>query len=198
MVSELSENNRQGFLDLGKVATVFIIFGFISLLTSWIYSIETKKVVNKIFKPYENQVSAEIGPINVKRYNEVYNISIGANITSQSWSHIEGQVLNRNKQYLFSFGKEISYYSVHNSDKISTELENDYSINVTFPQPGAYYLIFSTEGNNIPSDVSIKVSKMLGSSLPHLWFGILTLIIGIILNEVRNRTVMNVLDKLEP
>ena len=191
-------NNDPNRLDLGKVATVFIIFGLLSLLTSWIYSMETEQIANTSFRPYGNSASAELGPLNIRKINEVYRISIHANLASQSWSNIDGQVLNSNKQYLFSFGKELSSYSGRDADGTWTELENDYSMNVTFPKPGTYYLTFSTESDRQPSSVKIKVSKKRGSSLPHLWFGILTLIIGIVLNEVRNRTIRNVLDKFEP
>jgi hypothetical protein len=192
-----AENNDPNRVDLGKVATVFIIFGLLSLLTSWIYSMETEKVANTSFQPYGNGASAELGPINVRKHNETYSISIKANLASQSWSHIEGQVLNSNKQYLFAFGKELSYYSGRDSDGAWTELDNDYSMNVTFPKPGTYYLKFNTESDRTPSNIVVKVSKKRGSSLPHLWFGILTLIIGIVMNEIRNRTIRNVLNKFE-
>lgn len=184
-----AENNDPDRVDLGKVATVFIIFSLLSLLTAWIYSMETEKVASTSFQPYGNGTAAELGPINVRKHNETYSITIKANLASQSWSHIEGQVLNSDKQYLFAFGKELSYYSGRDSDGSWTELENDYSMNVTFPKPGTYYLKFSTESDKAPKKVKVSVSKKRGSSLPHLWFGILTLIIGIVLNEVKNRTI---------
>jgi hypothetical protein len=190
-------NNDPNRVNLGKVVTAFIIFGLLSLLTAWIYSMETETVVNTSFQPYESGFATEVGPIQVSKYNAVYVIRIKVNLASQSWSYIEGQVLNSNKQYLFSFGKELSHYSGYDSNGAWEEMENDYSMHVTFPDPGTYYLKFATEGDRAPDSVVVKVSKRLGSSLPHLWFGIITIIIGIVLNEIKNRTLSKVLDKFE-
>jgi hypothetical protein len=193
-----ANNNDPDSVDFGKVATVFIVFGLLSLLTAWVYSMETEQVVNTSFRPSgTSDVSAEIGPINVRKYNESYIISIKASLSSQSWASIDGQVLNSNKQYLFSFGKELSYYAGRDSEGGWTELDNDYSMNVTFPNPGTYYLQFNTESDRSPSNVEVKVIKKRGSTIPHMWFGIIILIIGIVLNETKKRTIRNVLNKFE-
>ena len=191
-------DNNPDRVDLGKIATVFIVFGLISLLTAWIYSMETEKIIDTAFRPAESSSqSAEIGPINVRKNNESYAISIQANLSSQSWANIEGQVLDSNKQYLFSFGKELSRYSGRDSEGSWSEVENAYSMNVTFPKYGVYYLQFNTESDRIPNVVKVVVSKKRGSSLPHLWFGIIALLIGIVINEIKNRTITNVFDKFE-
>ncbi len=191
-------NNDSNHVDLGKVATVFIVFGLLGLLTAWVYSMQTQRIANVAFHPTGIAGnSAEIGPINARKHNESYTISIKALLSSQSWSHIEGQVLNSNKQYLFAFGKELSHYSGRDSEGAWTELDNGYSIDVTLPKPGAYYLKVSTQGDRTPSNVQVKVSKRRGSSIPHMWFGIIAILIGIILNEVQNRTIRNVLNKFE-
>jgi hypothetical protein len=169
-------------IDWGKIAAVFILFGLLGLLTAWIYSMETEKVVNASFYPAEsNGGSAEIGPINVRKHNETYTIGIGAALQSQSWASIEGEVLNAQKQYLFSFGKELSYYSGRDFEGSWSERVDSYEMNVTFPQPGTYYLKFSTESDRVPPEVKVRVSKKAGSSLPHLWFGGIALVIGIVM-----------------
>jgi hypothetical protein len=191
-----THDSHPDHVDLGKLATVFIIFGLLSLLTAWIYSMETEKIANASFRPSKiSGISAEVGPINVRKHNESYSINIKASLYSQSWSSIQGQVLDSNKQYLFSFGKELSYYTGRDSEGSWSELDNDYSMNVTFPKPGAYYLQFDTESNVIPKNVKVKVTKKRGSSIPHMWFGIIVLIIGIVMNEIKNRSLIRVIEK---
>ncbi len=193
-----ADNNDSGNVDFGKLATVFIIFGLLSLFTAWMYSMETEKMANISFRPAGiSSSSAEIGPLTVKKHNETYSISVSANLSSQSWASIEGQVLNSNKEYLFSFGKELSYYSGRDYEGGWTEVDNNYSINVTFPKAGIYYLKFNTQSDRPPNAVGVKISKKRGSSIPHMWFGILALIIGIVLNEMKNRTFRNAMDRFE-
>ena len=191
-----AKNNDSNNVDLGKVGTVFIIFALLGLLTAWVYSFEAKNISDILFYP-DDVGTTEIGPINVKKYNEVYNVAIKAEIRAQTWSFIEGQVLNSDREYLFAFGKELWHEQGRDSDGTWREAENDYSINVTLPQPGAYYLRFNIESNRPPNRVAVTVIKKRGSSLPHLWFGIVALIIGLVLNERRNRTIGNILGKVE-
>lgn len=175
-------------LDLGKIATVFIVFGLIGLLTSGFYSMETGTIAEKTFQPTSTNIAEEVGPIQVKKYSEAYNIKIDTNMQLQTWSFIEGQVLDSQKRYLFSFGKELWHEQGHDSDGYWREMEGSYNIHVTFPQPGVYYLKFVSQGNKAPQRLSVKVAKKRGSSLPHLWFGIICLLVGLVLNEMRNRT----------
>ncbi len=189
-----ASNNDPDTVDLGKVATVFIVFGLLSLLTAFIYSIETQGVANTSFRPTNAADNLPvIGPINIRKDNETYVINVKAALSSQSWSYIGGDVLDANKEYLFSFGKELSYYS----GRDWTELDNEYSMNVTFPKSGTYYLKFNTDNSRNPKKIVVKVGKKLGSSIPHMWFGIILLIIGIVMNEIKNRTIKNVIDKIE-
>ena len=191
-------------VHLGKIATVFIVFSLLSFLTAWIYSSETENVAKVNFKSNNSankvkSIKGEVGPINVVKYRETYNIAVKANLVEQSWSNVEGQVLDSNKKYLFSFGKELSLYSGYDSEGSWTERNDNYDINVTFPKPGTYYLQFLTESDRYktPYQLQVKVSKKRGSSIPHMWFGIITLIIGIILNEIRNRTISRIFENFD-
>lgn len=185
-------------VDLGKIATVFIVFGLLSLLTSWIYSAKTEEVVNTSFRPNNHDKAAKIGPINVSKYDKIYNINIKIDyISVNSWSFVEGQVLNSDKQYLFSFGKELWHEKGRDADGAWRDIEDKYSINITFPKRGTYYLQFNTESNRGPTSITVTVSTKRGSSLPHLWFGIVILIIGIALDEIKNRTIRSILDRFE-
>ncbi|MEM7617531.1 MAG: hypothetical protein AAF195_04035 [Pseudomonadota bacterium] len=192
-----NQDNTPDQIDLGKIATVFIVFGLLSLITSWVYSFETEKVASSSFKPNKTGVSAEVGPINSRKNNETYKITVRADLASQSWSHIEGQVLDSKKKFLFSFGKELSYYSGRSSDGNWVEKEDNYSINITFPQVGTYYLKFNSESDRSPRNIEVKINKKRGSILPHLWFGIILIIIGLIVNELKNRTLRKIWNKLD-
>ncbi|MEZ8382470.1 hypothetical protein [Vibrio splendidus] len=187
--SLLKNNDR---VDLGALATVFILFGLLSLATSWFYSAETVKIIRSNYYPNSYDSQNVFGPIKVSKEGEVYEIFVRAALADQSWSYVEGEVLNEKKKYLFAFGEELSYY--YGSDW--KELHNDYSLIVTFPEPGNYYLKFQTESSLAPRSIRVEVTNRVGSGLPHLWFGIITLLIGVIMNEIKNLTIIKTLDKL--
>lgn len=189
------ESHHSDSVDLGKIATVFIVFGFLSLLTSLIYSFETETVFDRSVNTNNQYAPPEIGPIYVSKYRESYNIEVKANLNSQSWFYIQGEVLDIYRNYLFSFGQELSKYSGYDSDGSWQEKVDNYSINITFPKPGAYYLKFDTSSNESPGVFKLKVNKKIGSSLPHLYFGILLIIIGIIVYERKNRTFSGLFDE---
>lgn len=213
-------------LHLGWLASVFIVWGIIGLLTSWYYNnfldIKTYKfnpaisysspeepesaffngpMPSSVIEDMAAQGEAKneqalIGPINVKKRREVYEISIVASLPAQSWSFIEGEVLDQDKEYLFSFGKELWYETGRDADGAWSENKNHYSIRVTFPQPGTYYLNFKTDSNKMPQNGVVKVTRKRGSALPHFWFGIIALVTGIVLNEIRNRTLIKIAGEL--
>jgi hypothetical protein len=178
-------------IDLGKLATVFIVFGLLSLLTSWFYSTSTKRVANVLL---QDSISySHIEAIRVVEDDEVYALSFDFNLSTQSWSQVSVEVLDNDKNYLFSFTEEASYYL--GIDWV--ERKDADTMNITFPKAGTYYLKFAVEGNKPPYSVKVLVSKKRGSTLPHLWFGIIIIIIGIILNEVKNRTISGVINGLD-
>lgn len=204
----LNQNKRtpssEDGVDLGKVATVFIVFGILSLITAWIFSMETQRLFSDTVRTYvypsvptqhaiageqeEGKDVATIGPITVQKYKEVYEITIASSLPENSWAFVEGEVLDAEKDYLFSFGKELWHETGYDSDGAWRESDNNYSMKLTFPQPGQYYLNLKTEGSYNPDAVQVTISKKRGSSIPHMVFGIFTLLIGIILNEIRNKT----------
>ena len=212
MAYKLSErlNQKKGTpssedgVDLGKVATVFIVFGILSLITAWVFSMETQRLFSDTVRTYvspsvpsqqavageqeEGKDVATIGPITVQRYKEVYEISIASSVPENTWSFVEGEVLDAEKDYLFSFGKELWSETGYDDEGAWRESDNSYSMKLTFPQPGQYYLNLKSSGSYNPDAVQVTISKKRGSSIPHFVFGIFTLLIGLVLNEVRNKT----------
>ena len=190
-------------VDLGDIATIFIFFGIIGLLTSWLYSGEKGQSISGTMQPRLIALNGgkppEFGPIHVSSNNESYQVQIVASgIPNQGWSFVQGEVLNAQKQYLFSFGDELWHESGYD-DGPWDEQHNSFDINVDFPQPGTYYLRlkFESKGSSHPSSVTVRIIRKRGSYIPHLWFGLITLIIGIILNEVKNRSIINFIERLE-
>lgn len=161
-------------LNLGKIVNLLVVFGIISLLTAWYFSFDKEQVMQ------EKLTSALTPPIYVAKNKETYDIKVFASsLPDQSWIFVEGEVLDSDKEYLFSFGGEMSRESGRDYEGSWSEINNQYNIKVTFPRSGKYYLKFKGEGNaHSDPNIIISVSKKNGSSLPHLWLGIITLIIA--------------------
>ena len=200
------KSNDPDALNLSHVAVVCLIWACIGLLTSWYYSgtydTERKAVypawhqsVNVSTANENRSPSSMIGPIQVDRRNSPYQIQVYSDhMPSSSWSYIQGEVLDVNKEYLFSFGSEMYHETGRDSDGPWTEKITNYRMKITFPEKGTYYLHFVQENNyGKNKSVNVAVSKMRGSALPHLWFAIFAVILAVILNEIRNRTVTHML-----
>jgi hypothetical protein len=198
------ETHSADEVDLGKVASLFIIFGILGLVTAWVFSWESKEIFNGAVRPafsaedavQEDDNAEPIGPLTVQKYKEVYTISITSSVPDGAWTFVEGEVLDANKEYLFSFGKELWQESGYDDEGAWREAENHYKMNITFPQPGQYYVKLKAQGNYAPDSVHVKISKRLGSSIPHMVFGIVCLLIGVVINEIRNGTISKLIARM--
>jgi len=171
-------------INFRKLASVFFLCSLISFLTSCVYSGSSKQELKTHINPNEQ---IDIGPLIVSKDSTPYEFSMSSSLQKQSWAFIEGEVLDRNKEYLYSFGKELWYESGYDSEGSWTENNNAYSIDMTFPKAGTYYFRIKSEANKMPSGISVMVTKSRGSALPHFWFGVLTLLIAIVLNQLHTR-----------
>ena len=183
-------------IHLGKLASVFLVFGLLSLLTALVFSSKSNLLV-KSYTPSPTNPSFEIGPFQATRHNQAFSIQVDTQLPVQSWSFVEGQVLDGNKNDLFAFGEELWHEQGRDSDGYWREAEDQFTLDITLPKRGQYYLAFKTNSNNWPSSVKFRVYKKAGSSIPHLWFGIFLIIIGIVMNEMKNKTIYNTLQKFE-
>lgn len=199
-------NSDKNTIDHSKISYVFFAWGVFGLLTSWYFNNFLDKKEYS-FNPYamHEKASAQknnsfeittveakpnpsfLGPIRVTKPMEVFEISIKAQTPRQSWSFIQGEVLNSNHEYLFAFGKELWHETGYDSDGSWTDSQNEYDMRITFPETGLYYLNFKIEGNKLLNHVGVTISKKRGSALPHFWFGIISIFIGFIINGmIRN------------
>ena len=194
---------------LAKMGYVLAFFGLLSLFTAWVFTGKGSTVIKQSFSPniisssnsYETvtnygfprrvpiqkHVSSayEIGPINVRKANHIYHIDISANLREQSWSFIEAELLDKDKNYLFSFTNELSYYSGYEGGESWTERDSHFDMNITFPKAGTYYLRFASESNKVPSSISVRVRQQRGSAIPHMVFGVLCLVAAFFLFKFR-------------
>ena len=159
-----------------KASYVLGAFGVLSLLTAWYFSFSGPTILKASFPPIATENGYEIGPIDVQKANHTYRIDVSANLGRQSWSFIEAELLDSQKNYLFSFADEISYYSGYEDGEYWTEHDSHFDMKISFPKVGKYFLKFSSQSNIPPSHIEVKVRRQKGSTIPHLIFGILCLI----------------------
>ena len=202
-------NNNSNDLQMHKLGNVFLAWGVFSIFTSLFfdsninqktysfdpsisYQSKSEPLVedmqnntNSFIPEYKNPLTKKqqeaqlIGPIVTENKGETFEVNIVASLPNQSWSVIEGEVLNEEKEYLYSFAKELWYETGRDSDGYWSDNNNNYKMKMTFPDAGKYYLTFKTESNNMPQQATVTVSKKRGSSLPHLWFGIICILAGL-------------------
>lgn len=189
-----SETLPEQGVHLGHLALLYVAFAGLCFLTTLFFSHASEKQQADLNTP-----EGKFIPLEVKKDNTVYEVTVSTSgLPVNSWAFIEGQVLDADKEYLFSFGDELSYYAGRDSEGPWSERKGDYSAKLTIPKAGTYYLGFVTETSWRRDDVqaSITVEKLRGSSLPYTLAGIVALIIAVVLNEIRNRTITQVIEAL--
>lgn len=189
--------NPETGVDFNTLASVCIVFGLLSLVTAWFFTFDIDQGQQKVVQPTSAGQTFELGPIVTKKYKEVFKVEVNANIPIQSWSFIEGQLVDAQRQYIVGFGEELWREAGIDSDGRWEEADDNYTMHITIPKPGSYYLQFNVEGNQLPNQLKFQIVKIRGSSIPHLWFGIILIIAGIVLNEIRNRTISQMVSRIQ-
>ncbi len=180
--------------QLSIIAISIMIFGVVSLITSFILNFSTGKEISKKLLP-EGGI---VGPVSVKKNNSVYKIWIRQSIrNNKDWSFLTCEVLDQNKKYLFSFGKELWKESGYDSDGSWSESVTESSMKINL-EKGTYYLkISSDKAPRVQNSIYVSVKRKIGSALGFLIIGILAIIFGAILNEILNQTITGKLESLE-
>ncbi len=174
---KLSASDR---VDLGALAVVFLIFAAICFITAINYDGTKETLLRTRYKGQEKT----LGPIDTKRKDTVlaielsHALSISGNYGAMS-SFVEGEVLDRDRNFLFSFGKEFWAEAGYDEGNWS-ESDTHTTMKLTLPDIGSYYLRFKAEGS-LDRAVSVTVSRLAGSGLLHRVLGIIALIAGIVL-----------------
>lgn len=177
---------KGGGIHLGHLALLFLGFSILCLATTLFFS----SSLNEWKGPIAHD--GLVGPIEVTKDRAVHEVTISAgSLRNNSWAFVEAQLLDSNKEYLFSFGDELSLY--RGVDWV--ERKETYSTRLTIPKAGTYYLKFLIEQppNGIGTGrFTAAVKRLRGSTLPFFVAGIAALLIAIALNEIQNRTVTKV------
>lgn len=183
---DANEPNR---IDIGKLATVLMIFGLLSFVIAWFFSWTVGDPYEDSFYLRDAENTHIIGPISINKKQQVWNINLKADVPVGSWSFIEGAILDRQQQHLFAFGKELWHETGRDSDGPWRESDVEYSMKVTFPDIDTYYLKFTADEGSQSGRITVNLSARYGSSIPNIIFGIVCIILGIILNEINNNTI---------
>lgn len=162
--------------SLRRAASALLAFAVLCFLTSLVMGSTTGPKLKTTLP----STGGEVGPIEVNEANSVYQVSVEHNTSNQSYRYIEGSLLDAEKEYLFGFGDEMWQESGYDEGHWS-ERDDHYSINVTIPEVGRYYMEFSSEGNSTStSSIIVELARLRGSSLPHLWLGVFAILAAVL------------------
>lgn len=174
-------------MELGKLSLVLVGFAALCFATSLVMNSDTGDRYQKVLPP----TGGMIGPITIKDDNTVYEIKVAQDIKKAGqWSYVEGEVLNSQKSFMFSFGKELwkkqRDYNTASTLPQSTLPSSGiagvsrYDLKVTFAKAGDYYLRFKTNtslgaSQAVGTSIQVTAQQLQGSSIFHLILGIVSL-----------------------
>ncbi len=186
-------------VNWGMVALVVIVFSLLYLTTAVYLGFADKEQERTL------HASQLFGPIQTTRSNEVLDVEVVYTRLRESWAYIEADLLDSKKTTLFSFGGNYWHESGRDSDGSWSEAITDQDIRVTVPKPGYYYLRFRVEGGAKNSSrshdltgqakIKVKVRHIKGSHGLLVIFGAIFLVIGVVMNEIQNKTIIRILEK---
>jgi len=187
--SSVSDDDK---INFGKLAMVFLVFAVISLITAAVWS------GNQSTQSFTVSPGKPAGPITTTSSDTVLNIGLAHATPNQTWASIEASILDSRQKRLFSFGDEVFAESGRDSEGSWSESKTTFDMKVTIPDPGTYFINIGVTAGRVGQKADPAISSQArsrvvvaiqrGSSIPHLVVGILALIIGLILNEMQNRT----------
>ena len=171
---------------LSQSAKILLVFGILCIITSFIMTGSEGKSQKYKLDP-EGGI---IGPITTSKKNTVYEIYVEQNLAQDSqWSFVSGELLDENKNYLFGFGEEFWKESGYDSEGYWSDKVTNYDMDITIPEKGSYYLKFNSEiaqGVNVPILINLKKKRGTGSAF--VLMGIITLVIGVVINQIAKNT----------
>ncbi len=173
----LSASDR---VDIGAVGAVFLIFAVICFITVINYDSTEEPFLSTSISGKEKI----LGPIETNKKDTVLAIEFSHRLQVSGYrgavaSFVEGEVLDHDRNYLFSFGKEF-WAEAGYDDGYWQESDTQALMKLTLPDIGSYYLRFKTEGS-LNQGVRVTVSRLTGSGIPHRILGVIALVVGIVL-----------------
>lgn len=161
---------------------ILAIFSLICLATY--FNLENKVVSSS--KSFYLEKGSMYGPIVVKK-NKPVVCTLKAFMYDQNTSiYFTGEVLDEDKETLYEFGKELWHESGYDSEGPWTESDSRLQVNLSFTEPGKYYIQFNTDENYM-GNVVFKIYTKKGSGIPHLMMGFCVLLLVYIFFIILNR-----------
>ncbi|MFN3203041.1 MAG: hypothetical protein ACE366_31900 [Bradymonadia bacterium] len=178
-----------GYYKARACGISMLVFGVICMMTSMFFS--GSDGPPEVFTV--DTVMGEIGPIEVAEDDTVLNLSFhmpvrqikdtynyGYSSSPNGWAVIEGELLDVNRELLFSFSDEL-YAESGYDDGAWSEVKNNYDLKITVPQKGVYYIGLGMEASELETGkLTIRVERMVGSTVPHFAAGFLGLLLGLV------------------
>lgn len=158
-----------------KNGLALVAFGVICLFTAMILSID----VGKDYSRTLSNKGGVFGPIKVTKDDAVYEINVYQPVAMNQWSYVEVEVLDANKEYLYSFSDELWKAEGYDDEGYWSEAKYDYDMEVVFPKKGDYYLnVVSDSSMRKPGNITVTTTRELGSNLGFIILGILSPVLG--------------------
>ena len=176
-------NSSKKYRDLyfyNNLLLIVVIFSVICFGTY--FKIEFQKTT----KVYNNKVRSGqmFGPITIKKDKPlIYTIKSNSAFLKNRSIYFSGEVLDKNKDVLYEFGKEFWHESGYDSEGHWSESDTHMEAKLAFTEPGTYYIRIFQEGK---AYCQMSIEKKYASGIPHLmtgtWFLLAACIIFGILN----------------
>lgn len=175
--------DRKRKKNFNLVILALLIFSFVSWMTSYYFDTTTGKPLVKMINESDNL----LGPIEIKHPKAAYRLTVSQNIPPIGgvWSYVTGEVLDSEKEYLYSFGDEFWYESGSDSDGVWKETKNNYRQKMTFREKGTFYFKFLIERSPLgDGDVTVSFVRLKGSSVYHYVCFVVGLVLALILATI--------------
>ena len=167
---------RRNLLFYNNICFIIVCFSILYFFTSILLGFLGVKTM------YYSSNNSLFGPIEVGRNNQIYEITAKFR-GSNSSTVFSGSILDRDKDVIYEFEKELWHESGYDSEGYWSESDDYVKIPITFPRNGTYYIEFDNVNVN---SIYVNISKKTYSNIPHLKFGsiflLITLIVWIYLN----------------
>ncbi len=171
--------------ELTKIGLVLIGFG----LLCWIM----EAIFSGGYTPQHGNLATKgglYGPFTVEEANADYRISLHQiYIAVNDWNAVDINVLDDNKNYLFSFGDEFWHEKGYDEGHWD-ESKQTVKMKVQFKKAGDYYLSIDSESNAKKPDTrgyTVTVQRLRGSSIAFEWLRLISLVLGTLVLVYRFR-----------
>ncbi len=177
-------NPKQKKENLFFYNNLMFICAVFCLICFWTYySIESQTIAKRSYSLDEGSM---YGPIVVKK-GQPKICKIRSSMYGENTNiYFSGEVLDKDKDTLYEFGKDLWHESGYDSEGYWSESDRNMEAKLAFTEPGTYYIQFHTD-ENMMKNISLEIVVKKGSGIPHLMMGMDLLIILYILFILMNR-----------